>query len=125
MSAGGHELGSFLAHMVETGQTGFGREATGVTDDWSRTVDELMTVTYAAVFNYAAGFSGPRKRGHNAVAFAAPDHFPSPGWLLGLAGPADAAPPSGGHANHSDDGAEGGALSVLRIGIARQDDWMD
>ncbi len=43
MPAGGDKLGTFLAKMVETGQTSFGREATGVNDDWSRTVDELMT----------------------------------------------------------------------------------
>ncbi|MER8777007.1 hypothetical protein [Mesorhizobium sp. M0977] len=43
-------------------------EATGVSDDWSSTVDELMTRTYAKSFNYISGFSGRQRRGHSAFA---------------------------------------------------------
>ncbi len=50
MLSGGDTLGGFLAHMVETGQNGYGREATRTGDDWSRTIDELMHVTAAQAF---------------------------------------------------------------------------
>lgn len=73
MSGGGVSLGAFLAGMVETGQTRFGREATGVVDDWSRTIEELMCHTYAQVFNYRRGFSGSKPRGRTAVALVNSD----------------------------------------------------
>lgn len=119
MPMGGHELGSFLAHMVESGQTGFGREATGIGDDWSRTVEELMRVTYANLFNYVTGFgpNNPQRRGRAAMAYMTSEpwpyyylnHFFGGGRL-----------PSGGRPDDLDEGApEGGGISILRIGIAR------
>jgi hypothetical protein len=123
MPAGGLELGAFLAHMVEAGQTGFGREATGTSDDWSRTVEELMTVAYANVFNYAAGFSGPRSRGHTAIAFSVSDLEQSPEHVFQIIFGGEP-PPSGGRPEQPDDFApDGGAVSVLRIGIAREGEW--
>ncbi len=118
MPAGGDELGTFLAHMVETGQVGYGREATGLTDDWSQTVDELMTRTYAMFFTHVSGFSSPQQRGHSALAMSSSDPLlwpvPHPYILAG-----DIPPPSGGRPEvlGGEDGEEG--ISVLRISIGR------
>lgn len=51
MPSGGDELGTFLARMVEN-RFGYGREATGIADDWSRTVEELMRITFTKVFRF-------------------------------------------------------------------------
>lgn len=122
MPPGGDELGTFLARMVETGQVGFGREATGLADDWSRTVDELMTRTYASAFNYAAGFPGSQNRGHSAMAFATPvalAPFGWPGWLFErVHGP----PPSGGRPDERLEEEPATGISVLQIGIGRTDE---
>lgn len=124
MPAGGKQLGSFLAHMVEAGQSGFGREATGMADDWSFTVEELLNATYASVFNYAAGFGSgnPQPRQVSALAFVAASHrhFPthtiyfSDGTLLDGGVP----PPSGGKPEVPGDPLpDFRGISVLRIGI--------
>jgi hypothetical protein len=119
MPAGGHELGTFLAKMVETGQVGYGREATGIGDDWSRTVDELMTRTYASLFAYASGFPRRQRRGHSAIAVIAVDSHAStdPGFLYWGDGP----PPSGGRPDGPEEEPDPG-VSVLRIVIARTDE---
>lgn len=64
MPGGGDELGTFLARMVEN-RSGYGREATGIADDWSRTVEELRRITFAKIFRfpstgaiYSRGVSG-------------------------------------------------------------------
>ena len=49
MPSGGVELGTFLARMVES-RSGYGREATGLADDWSRTIEDLMRITFNKVF---------------------------------------------------------------------------
>lgn len=118
MPVAGDQLGTFLAHMMEAGQSGYGREATGTADDWSRTVNELMTVTYANLFSHAAGFSGSRQRGHSGLAFALSD-WPIPYWpdIFFSAGP----PPSGGRPEGPEDDGPGDGISVLRIGISRVD----
>lgn len=119
MPAGGHQLGSFLAHMLEVGQTGFGREATGNADHWSRTVEELMTVTYANLFNYVTGF-GPRNpqwRGQTALAWSTV--LPGQLWQLLHKVP----PPSGGRPDHpEEDQPQFNGISILRIGIARNEE---
>lgn len=69
MPAGGDELGTFLAHMLEDGQIGYGREATGLDDDWSKTVEELTQTTAALAFTHAAGLTGRYPRGNTGVAF--------------------------------------------------------
>jgi len=117
MPPGGHELGSFLAHMLKTGQVGYGREATGLVDDWSRTVNELMTVTYTSIFNYSAGFSRAQRRGQTALMFATlefPDGF-WPWWNSG-----DRPPPSDGSPEETGDEGPGDGISMLRIGISRE-----
>ena len=114
MPAGGDRLGSFLAHMVETGQVGYGREATGLGDDWSRTVDELMTQTYSQLFNYAAGFSGQKHRGRSAFAMA----MSSPYYPIFPYFYADESPPSGGRLDEPGDDERPTGISVLRIAIS-------
>jgi hypothetical protein len=119
MPVSGFQLGAFLAHMLESGQTGFGREATGITDDWSRTVDELMTVTYSNFFNYVTGFGpeNPQKRGYSAMAFTAADWTP---WQNPWFHPHASPPPFGGDPDWPKEGEdEGGGISILRIGISR------
>lgn len=116
MPAGGLELGSFLAHMVETGQTGYGREATGVADDWSFTVDELLRVTASSTFAYSRGFKTPQPRGVTALATFGSDpfgepHFPSL-W-------ASAPPPSGSRPEGVKDEPPAEGISTLYIGISR------
>lgn len=118
MSArGGDQLGSFLAHMVETGQVGYGHEATGLGDDWSRTVDELMTQTYSQFFNYAAGFSGPRQRGHSAFAMAISGPYDPSIFNFNSDGP----PPSGGRPDELSDDERPNGISLLRIAIGTND----
>ncbi len=117
MPAGGDELGTFLAKMVENGQSGYGRQATGLADDWSRTVDELLKVTAGLAFNYAAGFKGPQPRGSSALAFviADPDE---PGLAWGQW--AREVPPAHRRPDGPEDGpAEG--LSFLHIGVTRSE----
>ena len=117
MPPGGQELGTFIAHMVEQGQTGYGREATGSRDDWSRTVDELLTITAAQTFTYKTGFRTPQSRGHSAIArmFAMPVQ-PPPQPRAPSGGSAGMAPPSGGKTDVRFDGEPEG-VSVLRIEI--------
>lgn len=45
---GGTQLGTFLARMV-LNRYGYGREATGRADDWSRTVEDLMRITASRI----------------------------------------------------------------------------
>jgi hypothetical protein len=123
MPPGGDTLGGFLAHMVETGQRGYGREATGTGDDWSRTVDELMRVTSAQAFTHAASFSGQRQRGVSAIASASdpnPPFWPYPEYWYGLVG--DLSLPSGGRPDWPEVGEgepEGEGISQVRIGITK------
>lgn len=128
MPAGGDQLGSFIAGMVETGQTHFGREATGMADDWSRTVEELITVSSAQAFNYAAGFSGSQPRNVTAIAFVVdPYHASYPFPLLPYPSyfynGGDL--PTGGRPDDPEgpgDEREGGGISFLRIGIGRAEE---
>lgn len=111
----GHQLGTFLANMIETGQVGFGREATGTSDDWSRTVDDLMRVTASMAFTYAAGFKGSQARQNVKVAFSSPMVFAGP-QLMSWKG---SAPPSGGYPGSLDEGPGGEGLSFLHLAIGR------
>ncbi|MBZ9740684.1 hypothetical protein [Mesorhizobium sp. CO1-1-4] len=120
MPAGGDRLGTFLANMVEVGQVGYGREATGLGDDWSQTVDELMTRTHARFFNYASGFPGRQKRGHSALAMpaaVAPGPFSPFSYFYHGGMP----PPSGGRPDGPTEEEPDEAISVLRIGIGRNE----
>jgi hypothetical protein len=117
MPAGGDRLGTFLAQMVETGQVGYGREATGLGDDWSRTVDELMTQTYSQFFNYAAGFSGRRQRGHSALSMA----ISCPYDPFFFCSHSDRPPPSGGRPDGPGDDEIPTGISLLRIAISSDD----
>jgi len=115
MPAGGDQLGIFLANMIEQGQVGYGREATGLADDWSRTVDELTRVTAGLAFTYAAGLKGSHPRGNTAVAFFVDTgEFRGPqGWWSGEP------PPTGGHAEQPSDFPSEG-INLLRIGVTDQ-----
>ena len=115
MPTGGDELGTFLAHMIEDGQTGYGREATGLADDWSRTVDELTKVTAALAFSHAASLTGQRSRGATAVAFCIDTRdVPGANGVWGLE-----PPPSGGRPERPRDDEPGEGISMLRIGVHR------
>lgn len=121
MPSGGHRLGSFLAHMVESGQVGFGREATGTGDDWSRTVEELLQVTYANVFNYVTGFgpNNPQPRRRAAVAYMASGGPQDFSWYINPMFE-QGGPPSGGRPDYpAAEDPEGVGISLLHIGIAR------
>ena len=113
MPPGGPELGTFIARMLETGQVGYGREATGHGDDWSQTVHELMTVTYANMFNYAQGFPGPRPRGHSALVAFADASTPA----IRLRWHSGELTPSGGRPEQPRDEAPGEGISLLRIAV--------
>ena len=116
MPPGGIELGTFLARMLETGQVGFGREATGLGDDWSRTVDELMRVTTKLALK-APGV--PAGQGRGVTAMALYDGIEQPGaYGVVASGP----PPSGGRQQSADESPEGQGVSVLRIRVKRNPD---
>jgi hypothetical protein len=102
--------------MIESGQVGYGREATGVADDWSRTVDELMKVTAGLAFSYAAGLKGRHPRGNTAVAFAISSDDAGHGSGAWRREP----PPSGGHSDQLEDAPSEG-INLLRIGVTRID----
>jgi hypothetical protein len=62
-------LGSYMASML-TGVAGYGRQATaGGSDDWSATIDELLTVTAGQTFSHTAslGPKNPKMRGVTAL----------------------------------------------------------
>ena len=122
MPAGGRKLGSFIAKMVEAGQVGFGREATGVSDDWSRTVNELLMVTRSQVFNYAAGFSRSQPKQIHKIAFTATFRWPDDQAYGFLHLPADLLP-TGGKPRRLDEaeGPEGGGISIIHIEIGRSE----
>lgn len=118
MPTGGDRLGSFLAHMVETGQVGYGREATGLFDDWSRTVDELLTQTYSQLFQNATGFSSSQQRGHSAFAMSNwSPYYPILPFLI-----ADKLPPTGGGFEELGDEEKPTGISLLRIVIGSKED---
>lgn len=117
MPVRGYRLGTFLAHMVETGQVGYGREATGDRDDWSRTVDELMKQTYKQRFKYAVGFSAPQQRGRSSFEAVISStygpffhHFDSDGLL-----------PTGGRPDEPGEDDRPTGISLLRIAIGSDD----
>ena len=112
MPAGGDELGTFLARMME-GRSSYGREATGTRDDWSRTVDELMKVTAGLAFTYSSGLKGRHPRGNSAVAFViASDDYPLVGWASGP-------PPTGGRPEQAAEGPPSEGINLVHIGVTR------
>ena len=115
----GDRLGTFLAQMLETGQVGYGREATGLSDDWSRTVDELIRVTGGTTFSYVNGLGQQRPfRGSSAIALVVDT---SPHDRLGRGIWFDAEPPFGdGPEQPAERDAEG--ISLVHIGIVDKED---
>lgn len=129
MPPGGDQLGSFLAHMLATGQTGYGREATGTGDDWSRTIDDLMTITYAQAFTYSAGF-GPnnqQQRGHTTTTFVTTSstrpYALSYPLLMRILREDEFPPlPSGGHPEiPPEEMPDGRGISLVHIGITNKE----
>ena len=109
MPAGGDAFGTFIARMVEC-RSGYGREATGTGDDWSRTVDELLKVTAGLAFTYAAGLKGSQHRGVGTLAFMV-DRYPEPfGWR------SSSPPPEGGRPEEPPAGP-GEGINLVHIGI--------
>jgi hypothetical protein len=111
MPAGGDELGTFIARMVEC-RSGYGREATGLSDDWSRTVDELMRVTAGLAFTYSAGLKGSHPRGNSSLALVASAGDPLYSMLW-----ASAPPPSGGRPETPLDEPPSEGINLVHIGI--------
>lgn len=130
MPPDGTKLGTFIANMLKMNQTDFGREATGNKDDWSRTVEELMNLTYAKFFNYASGFGkgNPQKRGYTALVC---DYAPLlSSWMDKYSflenssrvyrfGAGRILPPEDGEPEDGE--PEDGGISILRIGVARDE----
>jgi hypothetical protein len=116
MPAGGDRLGTFIARMVE-GRQGYGREATGTADDWSRTVDELLKVTGGLSFTYSAGLKGSHPRGNSHLALVIArdraEGYVSGHWASGE-------PPSGGRAEPSLDPPPSEGINLLHIGITHR-----
>ena len=122
MPAGGSQLGTFLANMIEDGQTSYGRKASGTADDWSRTVSDLLIVSAGLVFKYAQGFKSLQARRTTSMALVVVgrDDLGSP-WSSW--GKGDIPPYSGrpdGIRDEDEDPGEG--ISVLHIGISRLSD---
>jgi hypothetical protein len=116
LPAGGARLGTFIAHMLEDGQVGYGREATGLSDDWSRTVDELMRTTGGTAFSYVAGFQKQRPlRGHFAMAFVI-DTALQRGHGIWF----DAQPPSGGRPEQLD-GRDAEGINLVHIAVVDEE----
>lgn len=116
MPAGGDQLGTFLARMIENGQVGYGREATGFSDDWSRTVDELTKVTAGLAFAYAAGLKGrQQRRGNTSVAFVIEGADPRDTRGIWFNEP----PPSDGRPERPEDLPPSEGINLLRIGVGR------
>ena len=116
MPAGGPRLGTFLANMLETGQTGYGRLANGLADDWSYTVDELMTRTAAATFSHSETLTGRHRRGMMAMTFFAGD---DDAFAFSRG---DQPPPSGGRPEYSEEEPPEPGISVLHIAVGRNED---
>jgi hypothetical protein len=111
----GDQLSWFLSEMV-AGSTAFGREAiSGGKDDWSSTVDELLSVTASQSVTLTAslGPGGSRSRGESATASMVGQNPQPPSTVsLGIAG----LPPDGIDVRET--GPDGG-ISVLRVAIER------
>jgi hypothetical protein len=111
----GTQLSHFLSEMV-AGSSAFGREAiVGGADDWSSTVDELLSVTAAQSVTLTAslGSGGSRSRGESATASMI-GQIPQ---LRPIASPGIAGLPPGG-IGVRETGPDGG-ISVVRVAIER------
>jgi hypothetical protein len=101
--------------MLETGQTGYGREATGLGDDWSRTVDDLMRITAQQQLS-VPGLAQGKQRGNSAIAFSIDVDGTGPvieSWDYG-------APPAGNVPANPEDERPGDGISFLKIGVRRR-----
>ncbi len=113
MPAGGDELGTFLARMVES-RPGYGREATGAADGWSRTVDDLTRITFNRVFTEPRSKS-KRMRGVS-VAIAAISGAVSCSHSLDSRGVGGGS--LGGESESPSESLDVGGISLLHVGIA-------
>lgn len=117
MPAGGDELGTYMAHMMQSGAHSYGRLAPGSGDDWSLTVSELLNVTGSLAFRYATGFQGRRPRKNVQVAFSVPGgiHSAAPFHFR------DKPLPTGGRPDGpaDEEDADGEGISVIHVGVER------
>jgi hypothetical protein len=111
----GTQLSYFLSEMV-AGSSAFGREAiSGGADDWSSTIDELLSVTASQSVTLTAslGLGGSRPRGESATASMIGQIPQLPPMVsFGIAG----LPPDGIGVRET--GPDGG-ISVVRAAIER------
>ncbi len=119
MSAGGDELGTYLAQMIQSGTHSYGRIAPGSGDDWSLTVSELLNVTGSLAFSYATGFQGRRPRKNSQVAFSVSGGIHSAAHIHFRDKPL----PTGGQPGDPsyEENGEGQGISVIHIGVERAD----
>ena len=120
MQAGGDELGSYMAHVVQSGGHRYGRVAPGTGDDWSTTISELLSITGGLSFSYRAGFQGrrPRKNVQVALMLSEGIYSTAPFYFRDVGLPVGGRPEGPG-----DEGAgEERGISLIHIGVERLDD---
>lgn len=117
MPSGGDELGTFLAGMVDD-RSGYGREATGIADDWSRTVEELTRITFNKVFRF------PRTRWiHSRGVSGSFSRTPAGTFGLRIASQDDEGGGSSGAENDLfEEEIPSDGISLLHIGIKERDE---
>ena len=117
LPAGGDELGTYLANMIQSGAHSYGRMAPGSGDYWSLTVSELLNVTGSLAFGYATGFQGRRPRKSVQVAISVPGgiHSVEPFHFRDKPLPTGGRPDGPGY----EEEAEGEGISVIHIGVER------
>jgi hypothetical protein len=120
--AGVQSFGDFFAGMADTGGTATGRAATaGGSDDWSFTVDELLTVTGVNLLNLASVTANPTPtRGVSHMAFYQSATIGNRLGVLGLtlsSGSADGDLPPRERELRDDEGG----MSAVRVVLSRRD----
>ena len=114
LPSSGDELGTFLARMAEN-RPGYGREASGITDDWSRTVEDLMRITFNRTFR-VLGTKSRHPRGVSLAMRAVSGDVT--GFIVPDCGYGDSGPP-GGTIKVYDEGDGASGINLLHVGISR------
>lgn len=123
MPAGGDQLGTYIARMLQSGTHNYGRVAHIKGEDWSETVGELLSVTLGMSFSHAAGFRRRQPRQNVQIAYAISEgmYTTMPLYLRGGVIPTGGRPEGPGEEGT---GEELG-ISVIHIGVERLEDGED
>ncbi len=118
------QLGRFIAEMADGTQPGFGRLATpSLKTDWSKTIELLLTETYARAFANKARVGPPRPpRGATAIACFGSNSTQVPKGAFFLSG--GRLPPYG-DVMESRSGREGRGLSAVHFEVSSDGDLQD